>query len=329
MPAPNAVLGGSVDLRAHDSAAAKPGTSGQASTPEPPDANRLTAALYRLSESRAFQMLATGVIIANAVLIGAETYDVLLDSYGAVFAVLDVVFLTFFIGELAVRVGAFGRRPWNFFKNGWNVFDFVVVAAALVPGLRENVTLLRLLRLARIVRILRMFPALRILLTAVWRSLPGAVGLVGIAGVLLYLYGMVGWILFGEALPDQYGSIGSAVLTLFMLLTFDEVANTVRAGMEVTSWAVPFYVSFVLFGGFVLINLLIGVVITSMEEAHSIERGESSDPEETPPESRNDVAEILARLDALQRAVAELSAERSGGDGRQPPDSEPAAPPEN
>lgn len=339
VPLPKALVRPGADTRRASRHSADSAGSNTTSPPPstPPDAFRLTTALRRLSEARAFQLTAIAVIVFNAVLIGVETYDSLVEQYGRLFFALDAACLTFFIVELAIRIGAFGRRPWQFFKGGWNVFDFIVVAAVLVPGLRENVTLLRMLRLARIVRILRAFPSLRILLTAVWRSLPSATGVFGIAAVVLYLYGMVGWILFGEAQPEEYGTIGDSVLTLFALMTMDNVSEVLRGGMEVTGWAVPYYVSYVMFGGFVLINLLIGVVITSMEEARNMERAEKAAsegtdmpdptaqaPQPAPAASETaDTAEILARLEELQRAVAAWRPDAS--EPRRGPDS----PPEN
>lgn len=262
---------------------------------------------HRLAESRGFQLTSTGVIVFNAILIGVETYPSILTEYGGLLRILDELCLAFFIGELVIRLGAFGRRPWQFFRNGWNCFDFLVVAAGLLPGLRENVTLLRLIRLARIVRLVRVLPSLRILLTAVARSLPGAVSLVLVGAVVLYLYGVLGWILFGQALPEQFGTIGDAVLTLFFLMTMDSVGATVREGMEITSLAIPYYVSFILLAAFVLINLLIGVVITSMEEARAIEDGpvdtSTGEPSSEPPV---DTTEIMAKITELQALVARL-----------------------
>lgn len=262
---------------------------------------------HRLAEARSFQLTSTVVIVFNAVLIGVETYSSIVAKIGPLLHFLDELCLTFFIVELVIRLTAHGRTPWRFFRSGWNCFDFLVVAAGLLPGLRENVTLLRLIRLARIVRLIRVFPSLRILLTAVGRSLPGALGLFVVGVVVLYLYGVLGWILFGKAQPEEFGTIGSAVLTLFFLLTMDSVGLTVREGIEITALALPYYISFILFGAFVLINLLIGVVITSMEEARQIEgdskTAKTPEVEDPPPDTR----EILAKIAELQAMVERMS----------------------
>lgn len=273
----------------------------------PPD-NPFLRLCQRAAEAATFQWLSTGVIILNAVVIGVSTYPGAVIRVGDLLSFLDSACLGYFVVELTIRFFGHGANPWRFFRNGWNVFDFLVIGAALVPGLQANVTLLRLVRLARTVRLMKFFPSLRILLTAVWRSLPGALGLIGVCVVVLYLYGVLGWIMFAQAMPVEYGTVGQAALTLFGLLTLDNVGEIVREGMAVTGWSVPFYISYIFVAGFVLVNLLIGVVITSMEEARQIE-GAETNFRSREPETSADTAEILARLEALQRSVSELSGE--------------------
>ena len=125
-----------------------------------------------LADSTAFNVAIFCVIVANAVVLGIETYE---DS--ALLETLDGVFLGIFVVELVIRLLAHGSRPQDFFRSGWNVFDFVVIGAAFVPGLRENATLLRLVRLARVVRAVRLLPDLRVLTVAVGRSIPGVASL--------------------------------------------------------------------------------------------------------------------------------------------------------
>lgn len=289
-------------------------TKPEPSRPPAPDlpAQPLARMCHRIGYAPWFQWTSTAVIVLNAVVIGVGTYRDATAEIGWLLNLLDEVFLSYFVVELVIRICAFGTAPWRFFRKGWNIFDFVVIGAALLPGLRENLTLLRLVRLARTVRLMKSFPSLRILLTAVARSLPGALGLLGVCVVVLYLYGMVGWIMFADARPAEYGSVGQAALTLFGLLTLDNVSEVVRDSMEVTAWAVPYYVSYVFLAGFVLVNLLVGVVITSMEEARQIE-GAQTNFRSRRPETSADTAEILDRLEALQRSVAEL---RSREDSR-------------
>jgi voltage-gated sodium channel len=225
----------------------------------------------RIAGSTPFDIAIFTVIVANAVVLGLETYSGLDQDIGWLLNALNDVFLGVFVIELAIRITAFGSRPQDFFRSGWNVFDFVVIAAAFVPGLRENTTLLRLVRLARVIRVVRILPDLRLLVVAVGRSLPGIASL-GVMGVLLlYVYGMVGWLIFGDRFPDEFGNIGDAMLTLFVLLSLETLPRLIDQGLEVSSWTILYYVSYVLIAAFLLLNILIGVVINSMEEAREIE----------------------------------------------------------
>jgi voltage-gated sodium channel len=232
---------------------------------------RLARACARIVASTAFDVVIFAVIIANAVVLGLETYDAIERDAGGLLNTLNDVFLGVFVVELAIRISAYGRRPQDFFRGGWNVFDFVVIAAAFVPGLRENSTLLRLVRLARVARVVRLLPDLRLLVVAVGRSLPGIASLSVMGLLLLYVYGMVGWLIFADDYPDEYGSIGDAMLTLFVLLSTENLPKLIDQGLAVSNWTVLYYVSFVLIAAFLLLNILIGVVINSMDEARAIE----------------------------------------------------------
>ena len=127
-----------------------------------------------LADSSAFNIAIFAVILANAAILGMETYDGMVREYGGLLSALNDLFLGVFVVELAIRLVAFGSRPQHFFRSGWNVFDFLVVAASLTPGLRENALLLRLVRLARILRIVRLLPDLRVLTIAIGRSIPAS-----------------------------------------------------------------------------------------------------------------------------------------------------------
>jgi voltage-gated sodium channel len=265
----------------------------------------------RIVASAWFDFLIFGVIIANAVVLGLDTYDAIRRDAGGLLQTLNDVFLGVFVVELAIRIGAYGRRPQDFFKSGWNVFDFVVIGAAFLPGLRENSTLLRLVRLARVLRVIRLLPELRLLITAVGRSLPGLASLTVMAVILLYVYGIVGWLVFGDALPDEYGNIGDAMLTLFLLLSLENLPSAVERGMEVSDWAVPYYVSFVLIAAFLVLNILIGVVINSLDEARELEwERMQSERREAAADGLDEVDDrrvvLLGHLHELRRAVEAL-----------------------
>src|SRR3712207_5382729 len=178
-------------------------------------------ALSRLVESPLFVGAVMAVILANAVVLGLQTYPGVVREHGDVLETLNEVFLGVFAAELVLRFASYGRRPQEFFRNGWNLFDFVVVAVAFAPGLGSNSTLLRLARLLRVVRVVRLLPDLRVLLLAVARSLPPLASMVVLTTLILFVYGMVGWLIFGDEAPDEWGNIGEAMLTLFVMLTLE------------------------------------------------------------------------------------------------------------
>ena len=129
-------------------------------------------ALARVVDSPVFTTIVVTTIVVNAAVLGLQTYQGVDHRWGDELFVVNGVCLGIFMVELAIRVASYWPRPLAFFRNGWNVFDFVVILAVFVPGIRENSTLLRLLRLLRVVRIVRLLPELRVLLLGVWRSVP-------------------------------------------------------------------------------------------------------------------------------------------------------------
>ncbi|MFM8893903.1 MAG: ion transporter, partial [Actinomycetales bacterium] len=121
------------------------------------------APLARIVDDSRFQIAISIVIVLNAVVLGLETYGSLEERFGSTLGLLNEVFYIVFLIELLCRIASYGKRPWNFFRSGWNIFDFVVIGGALVPALRTQAEILRLLRLARIVRLMRFLPDARVI----------------------------------------------------------------------------------------------------------------------------------------------------------------------
>ena len=281
----------------------------------------------RIVDSDAFTYFIAAVILANAVVLGLETYEEIDRDAGDTLNLLNNVFLGVFVVELVLRFASYGRRPQDFFRSGWNVFDLVVVGAAFVPGLSKNSTLLRLARLARVIRVIRLLPDVRILLVAMARSIPPMLSLAVLATLVLYVYAMVGWMLFGDEDPERWGDIGQAMLTMFVLLTLENFPDVLRDGMEIEPKSWIFFVSFALLAAFILLNVLIGVVLNSMEEAREIELEQERDAlkklreEGGDEEPLRDTA-LEQRVVALKVALEELERELAladGGGGRPPP----------
>jgi voltage-gated sodium channel len=256
----------------------------------------------RIADSQRFQTFIFGVIVLNAITLGLGTYD-FSSGVDSALTVLDEVFLGIFVVELAIRIVAFGRRPQDFFKEGWNVFDFVVIGAAFVPGLRQNATLLRLIRLLRVVRLVSVLPELRVLIRGMLGALP-PIGSMGVLALLfLYVYGMLGWILFGDEIPDRWGNIGEAMLTLFTVFTLEGWNDVLYQAQEVHSWSWIFFISFVLLASLLIINILIAIIINAMEEAREEEAREEL--EERQREAEEAGGEYDPHLETARR-IAEL-----------------------
>jgi voltage-gated sodium channel len=279
----------------------------------------------RAVDAPAFTGVVVATIAVNAVVLGLQTYDGIVRRWGDALDLVNAACLAVFIVEIAVRITSYWPRPWLFFRSGWNVFDFVVIGAAFVPGIRQNSTLLRLARLLRIVRLVRLLPDLRILLLGIWRSVPPLASIAAVTAMILFVYGMVGWILFGDELPAQWGDIGRAMLTLFVMLTLENFPVYMDAAMEVEPWAWIYFVSFILLAAFIVVNVLIGIVLNSMEEARELDRRQAlrerhgvSGPSPVDPEAHAHVAQRIAVLRSaledleLQLAVGDLPDRRAG-----------------
>ena len=164
--------------------------------------------------------------------------------------------------------------------------------------------LLRLARLARVLRIVRLLPDLRVLTIAIGRSIPGVVSLGILAVLVVFIYGMVGWTIFDDHAPEQYGSIGEAMLTLFVTLTLENLPEQVKLGRELSDWTLVYFISYAMVAAFLIFNILIGVVINSLEEAraieHARERLDRYEHGETAPTPEERIATVRESLDELE-----------------------------
>ena len=269
----------------------------------------------RIADSGLFQGFILGVIVLNAVTLGIQTYD-LSDRLAQLLTTLDDIFLGIFVVELIIRITAFGSRPQDFFQDGWNVFDFVVISLAFVPGIRENATLLRIVRLLRVVRVVTGLPDLRVLVRALVRSIPPILSLAVLTLMLMYVYAMVGWILFHEQDPENWGDIGQALLSTFTMLTLENWPTLLEAGTAIHPQSWIFFVSYVLLASFLVINILIAIIINSVEQVHQVEREEErAERLERFEHGDGDFISVSERLTAMRDAIDELELDlQSGGE---------------
>jgi|APTNR8051073442_1049403.scaffolds.fasta_scaffold00006_300 voltage-gated sodium channel len=243
---------------------------------------------YRIVHARWFQRLIIVVILLAGAIIGVETSPGVSPHMMHTLHVLDRVVLGIFVVEMVLKMGSFGRRPWRYFHEGWNVFDFIIVAGCLIPAGGSYVAVLRLFRLLRVLRLLTAVPKLQQLVTAMLRSLPSMAYVCVLLGLLFYIYAVMGVMMFGRNDPVHFGTLGRAMLTLFGVVTLEnwvEIMNIQRLGsalfveyqermaalgavsQAMPAVAVAYFVSFVLVGTMVMLNLLIGVIINGMDDA--------------------------------------------------------------
>jgi len=230
----------------------------------------IRAALVRLVESPQFTVLVTVAVIANAIVLGVDTYAQLPQLAHDWCARLDTLFVTFFIIEISVKLVAWRR---GFFDNAWNVFDLVVVVVSLAAG---PFTVLRTFRVLRMLRIVSVIPPLRRVVEALVRAVPGIVAILGVLTVIFYIGSVLTTSLYGEDHPKLFGTLGASVITLFQLMLFDGWASeVVRTVGETHRGSTVFFIAFTVLTGFAVLNLFIAVMVDALREEHDrLERGE-------------------------------------------------------
>ena len=226
--------------------------------------------LTKLVYSQPFELLIAFVILINATSLAILTMPDLDANIREACEQIDLICFAIYGGELVLRILSYGKKPWMFFKQGWNIFDFIVIAAS--PLLSGQTAVLRLLRLLRLVRIFRFLPEVRVLTTSIIRSLPPLMSLAVLIFVALFMYGMLGHYLFGPEDAENWGSITRAMTSLFILLTLENFPNYLEAGVAISPWALPYFLSYVFVVVFTVLNVLIGVVLNAMDEAREENR---------------------------------------------------------
>lgn len=225
-----------------------------------------------LAESPRFQRSVLGIIVLNALLMGFETSPGLLERHEGLLRSLNGIVQAIFVAEIGVRLAAHGRRPLGFFRDGWNLFDFAVVALSLLPigGAFANVA--RLARILRVARLVTTLPELRLIIGTMLRSIPSLGHVLLLMALLFYVYGVLGVHLFSAVDPMHWGSLGKGVSTLFQILTLEGWVEIQAASREGHPLAGLFYGSYIVIAVFVVINLFIAVVINNLEQTRREEQ---------------------------------------------------------
>ena len=244
--------------------------------------------LQRTVESTWFQSVILALILANAVILGAETFDTAKAEFGAFLAIADRLIVYAFIVEIGLRIIA---HRLNFFRNGWNLFDFVVVLISVFAA-ASGLAALRAFRVLRVLRIITVIPRMRLVVSALLDSIPGIASVGVVVALIVYVFAVIGANLYGPAHPELFGDVFQSMYTLFQVMTLEgwpDIAGQVQETHK-RSWV--FFLSFVLIATFTMLNLFVAIVVRVVEE-----------------DSDTLFEDILANQKALREEISELRRE--------------------
>ena len=264
--------------------------------------------IRRLVEHGAFQKFILFVIGVNALTMGLQTFPSVVSRAGGILTALDQVCLGIFVMELLLKMVAYNRR---FVFDGWNVFDFLVVAVCFMPSMGALST-------ARVFRVLRVFKVisgvrhLRIIIAALLKSVPGMLWTVFLLGLVYYVYAIIGTTIFGGKFDAWFGSLGKSFYSLFQIMTLESWSMGIaRPVIAAYPYAWIYFVSFVLISSFVVMNIVVAIVVNSMGDINASGEEESADA----PKPEEDLGEEIRKLEE-QLAVVKRLAARKDSRGR-------------
>ncbi|MGJ8532304.1 MAG: ion transporter [Alphaproteobacteria bacterium] len=261
-------------------------------------------------ENKKTEYVIAGLVILNAITLGLETSDGAMAVAGPLLMLADRVLLGIFTVELIGRMFAYRGA---FFRDGWRIFDFVIVTIALLPS-SGALSVLRALRILRILRLISLVPSLRRVVGAMITALPGMGSVMMLLGLVFYVASVIATKLYGDSFPQWFGSIGESAYSLFQIMTLESWSmGIVRPVMEEFPFAWMFFVVFILFSSFMVINLLIGIIVGAMQEEHEAALQEEEAGSDAAVRQRNDHKAVLAELKSVRTELAQLRNEIKAG----------------
>ncbi len=230
-------------------------------------ATALQKHLIAIRSNKIFEAITIGVIVLSALVIGAKTYEIK-SWWVEMMEILDFSITVYFVVEITIRMAA-EKRFFNFFRNGWNIFDFLIVTVSLIPVDESQMALLaRLLRIFRVLRLVAIIPELQILLGSLLKAIPRMGYVTLLMFIIFYIFGAIGSFLFEDINPFLWGNISISMLTLFRVSTFEDWTDVMYETMEVYPLSWIFYLLFIFLASFVFLNMMIGVVLDVMQSEH-------------------------------------------------------------
>jgi voltage-gated sodium channel len=263
--------------------------------------------IARRVEAPLVQRIIVVLILVNAVVLGLETSPEMMARMGGALVAVDRFCLLVFLAELLIKLVVYRSRFW---RSGWNIFDFLVVAVAIVPGAGPW-AVLRSLRVLRVLRLLTVIPSLRKVVAAFLHSIPGLAGVVAVMSIFFYTAGVLATRLFGEQYPDWFGSLPASLYTLFQVMTLESWSmGIVRPVMETHPFAWAFFVPFIVIATFTILNLFIGIIVSTMQELSGLPDANAA---------VTDATELLERLEADIKSLRGIVEKQQSLAERRPP----------
>lgn len=255
--------------------------------------------LRELLSSRQWEATIIALIVVNAITLGLETMPAVMARFGDALVLFDRLILAIFVVEIALRIIAHG---WRFFRDPWGIFDFSIVAIALIPATGA----FSVLRILRVLRLISVVPSLRRVIGGLIAALPGLGSIIVLMVLVFYVFAVMATNLFGPDYPAWFGGLDASALTLFQMMTFDSWSSGImRPILESHPWAWAFFIPFVFVTALTVLNLFIGVIVSAMQEEHS--DAASADRARM----RSDGALVLGELRALRAELAALRSEHT------------------
>ena len=276
--------------------------------------------IEKIVESGLFRYFILGVILVSAIIVGLETYPAFYQSYYSLLHSIDRIILIIFAIEITLKILAKGTRPWIFFKDPWNVFDFIVVGVCFIPGIDTHyVAVLRLARVLRVFRVISIFPKLQLLVNALLKSIPSMGYVIVLLALIFYIYAVMGTFLFGIKDPVHFGNLHISMITLFKVLTLEgwtDIMNVQFYGTNdpmaeynskpISYGSVIYFVSFILLGAMIVMNLFIGVIMNSMQESHQELEREKKSKSLQSESIEGIILELDRKIDSLKNDLSKL-----------------------
>jgi voltage-gated sodium channel len=261
--------------------------------------------LDRLHENKTFQFIVIAIILLSSLMIGIDTYP-LGENWVIVLRYLDWFVTIFFLVEVVTKFLSY-KKPWQFFRSFWNIFDLTIVTLSLIPLENSDYVLVaRILRIFRVMRLISFIPELRLLIGALVKAIPKMSYILLLMFIIFYVYGTFGSILFSEINPQLWANVGISMLTLFRVATFEDWTDVMYETMEIYPLSWIYYFSFIFFSAFVFLNMMIGVILEVMASEYKDDRSEKKSV--STDTLKEDIRRLETKLDTLLRQTTEKGA---------------------